>query len=125
MQQDIQELTAEQVRALIEHIYCRKYVGTIELKKLVDAQDKPYGYMLSLGLGCSDRPLQIAFDGTPAQFLKLLEKRLRQDHIADTEFSYGIKGYSASDMSNNPHDKSCSQANYTKVPNKFYSVNNN
>lgn len=113
MLQETQELTAEQVRSLIEHIYCKKYIGKLDLKPLTNLKGEVYGYWLSLGLGCDERPLQIAFDGTAREFLQRLEKRLRYDHIADTEFSYGVKGDRPEDININPKMKPCSSADYT------------
>lgn len=101
----MEELTEEQVRDLITKIYCVRYTGTIKLTTLKTASGDIFGYKVSLGLGCDEKPLQIAFDGTAEEFMKLLEKRLRNDQLAKTEYSYGMKGYSYDDISANPHLK--------------------
>lgn len=105
MLQEKTDLTENQVKELIERVYCCKYIGELKLTKLSD------GYLLSLGLGNPDRPLIFAMDGTPQQFLKALEKRLRQDHLIDTEYSYGMKGIKDEDI--------CVTPNMTKIHDKY------
>lgn len=81
----------ERVRQLIEWVYCRKYVGYLKVEQLKDFQRIPFGWKVSIGLHCDEKPLEIAFDGDEEQFLKLLEKRLRQDHLHTTDFYNGYK----------------------------------
>ena len=95
---------------MIECIYCRKYIGTIDLKQLIDHSDNIYGYRLILGMGCDQKPLEIAFDGDFNQFLKYLDKRLHEDHLADETYSYGMRGFFVDDVNFNPRDKELSTA---------------
>lgn len=85
------ELMEEQVRQLIERVYCRKYVGYLKATELKDCQGYHFGWKVSLGLYSDEKPLEIAFDGTDDEFLTLLEKRLRQDHLHTTDYYNGYK----------------------------------
>lgn len=101
----MEELTVEQVKELIEKVYCKKYIGYIKLTPLKNMFDNIFGYKLDLGMGCDDQPLQIAFDGTASEFMERLETRLRQDHLADETYSYGVRGFSYEDVAKNPRIK--------------------
>lgn len=58
-------------------------------------------------MNCDEKPLEIAFDGTAQQFMQLLEKRLRQDHLADETYSYGMKGFNYEEVTTNPKLNKC------------------
>lgn len=102
MLRETEELTEEVVRELIENTYCKRYIGQIRLKTLTAYDGTPTGYRVSMDLGNPERPLELAFDGNSEEFLTLLEKKLREKHLADDTYSYGLKGFTPEDVSVNP-----------------------
>lgn len=91
MLQETEELTEEQVRDLIENVYCCKYTGKIKITPLKSFSEKPVGYRISISLASTEYPLEIAFDGTPLECLSRLETILRRDHLHDISFYKGYK----------------------------------
>lgn len=84
-------LTEEQVRQLIERIYCYKYVGRIRITELHTAEGGLRGYLIDFGLNRDERPLSIAIDGTAEDCLKYLEKDLRQRRLHYDKYYFGEK----------------------------------
>lgn len=84
-----QELEAA-VLCIIEKAYEAKYIGKIKIKDILDCSGKNVGYKLILGLNNDERPLTMQIEGTPEQFLKYIEKELRNRHLHYTAF---YKGY--------------------------------
>lgn len=98
----MEELTAEQVEELINCVYKCKYIGKTKVTKLFNFSGDPYGYKVTIGLNNEDKPLELAFDGDAKEVLCLLEKKLRQSHLIDTSYSYGMKGESWEDIKELP-----------------------
>ena len=70
-------ITEEQVRDLIERIYCYKYVGKIKITELHTHRGHIRGYLFDFGLNRDERPLSIAIDGCPNEVMRYLEQDLR------------------------------------------------
>lgn len=85
--QDIEQA----IRDIIRELYCAEYNGRLEVKKW------SLGYTLTLGLNNPERPIYIMGEGTPEDFLKLIEKELRAKRLNYTEYFLGQKIYDNED----------------------------
>lgn len=84
---------------MFKKIYCAEYTGKIDVIPLYESftfpgdQPKVCGYTLRLGLNREERPLNIACDGTPEQFLKYVEKELHERNLVRTDYFTAIQFY--------------------------------
>ena len=83
----------KQILDIIEKRYERKYVGGIEVKKLLS------GYKLVLDLGNPDRRMiQISYDcKSEEDFLKYIEKELISRQLERVQFFRGVVKYPEDD----------------------------
>lgn len=79
------------VLTIIEEVYCKKYVGKIKIKEILDCNKKVIGYNLWLGLNNIERPLTIQKEGTQDEFLKYIRRNLSSRHLNDVFFYSGYQ----------------------------------
>lgn len=72
-------------------MYCAEYNGRLEVKQW------QLGYTLTLGLNNPERPIYIMGEGTPEDFLKLIEKELRAKRLNCTDYFIGQRLYDNED----------------------------
>lgn len=76
---------------LICKIYCKEYIGHIDVIETLTSENKHLGYMLKLGLNNKEKPFTISCEGNPEQFLNFVEKELRRSNFNGVDFFKGIK----------------------------------
>ncbi len=87
---------------LIKRIYCVEYCGYIEVKEVKDCTfcygccdsvvpQQTVAYELVLGLQSKDKPLRLAFSGTPEAFLRFIAKELKDRNLNKTQYFNGYK----------------------------------
>lgn len=81
----------EQVRQLIEQVYCLKYVGFLKVQELVNCKKEHFGWKVQIGLHWDEKPIELAFDGDENQFFKSLEKQLRKMHLHTSDYFNGYR----------------------------------
>ena len=60
-----------EILALIQKIYCAKYIGTLEVFRII-----PLGVIVRFGLNCNEKPIYIAAELPDDKFLKYMEKEM-------------------------------------------------
>ena len=65
--QDIDGNLKQKILELIERIYCKKYIGTLEVKHI-----KPIGVTVRFGLNNDEKPIYISAELDDISFLKCI-----------------------------------------------------
>lgn len=78
------------VRDIVRKVYCREYVGKLEVSELKDGNEV-IGYHLTLGLNNIDKPVTINIEGDKCTFLCGIEQELRKRHLHYSTYSFGYK----------------------------------
>lgn len=92
----------EQILKLIEKIYCKKYIGSLEVFR-----NNPGGIITRFGLRCYEKPLYISADLPDDKFLIYMEKELRSRRFDFTKYFLGYK----EDPYHCPTDRRCIKCN--------------
>lgn len=83
----------EEVKSIIEKLYCAKYRGTLRVEELKNSDGTVRGYIVRLGLNNHERPIFIAFEGDKKHFIKFLIEELKIKRLDVTKYFYGDKIY--------------------------------
>lgn len=86
--QDIDGNLKQKILELIERIYCKKYIGTLEVKHI-----KPIGVTVRFGLNNDEKPIYISAELDDISFLKYIEKELHSRHFDIVKYFLGYKEY--------------------------------
>lgn len=87
-----------EILALIQKIYCAKYIGTLEVYRII-----PLGVIVCFGLNCNEKPIYIAAELPDDKFLKYMEKEIRSRRFDFVKYFLGYKEYPY----NCPKDRRC------------------
>lgn len=87
-----------EILALIQKIYCAKYIGTLEVYRVI-----PIGVIVRFGLNCHEKPVYIAAELEDDKFLKYMEKEIRLRRFDFVKYFLGYKEYPY----NCPKDRRC------------------
>ena len=87
-----------EILALIQKIYCAKYIGTLEVYRII-----PLGVIVRFGLNCNEKPIYIAAELPDDKFLKYMEKEIRLRRFDFVKYFLGYKEYPY----NCPKDRRC------------------
>lgn len=89
--QDIEQAIAD----MITKIYCKKYQGLLRVTETFETfpgeEPEHLGYKLSLGLNKDEKPLTIAGQGSAEEFLRFIEKELRERRLDRIEYFTAIQ----------------------------------
>nr|DAN37437.1 MAG TPA: hypothetical protein [Crassvirales sp.] len=78
----------EEILSIIEKIYCKKYIGTLEIYRII-----PFGLIVRFGLNCNEKPIYIAAELSDDKFLKYMEKEIRSRRFDFVKYFIGYKEY--------------------------------
>lgn len=87
-----------EILALIQKIYCAKYIGTLEVYRSI-----PSGIIVRFGLNCNEKPIYIAAELPDDKFLIYMEKEIRSRRFDFVKYFLGYKEYPY----NCPKDRRC------------------
>ena len=73
-------------------LYCKKYIGLLKVDETF-SNNNHLGYRLSIGLNKQEQPLSIAYEGSDVEFIKFIEKELRQRDLSRVEYFTAIQIY--------------------------------
>lgn len=90
--QDIEQA----IRDLIKSLYCVEYQGVLRVYETT-YKFPGAGYRMDLGLNKDEKPLSIACDGTAEEFLKFIEKELKERSLVRTKYFTAIQLYDYED----------------------------
>ena len=86
------------LQAIIE-TYCKKYIGTLEVEKII-----PEGWIVRLGMNNDEKPIVISAELSDEKFLKFFIKELRDRNWNTIHWFLGYKLYPDNGC---PHDSRC------------------
>lgn len=78
---------------LIRTIYCKEYIGRLQVIELFNYDKEHLGYLLKLGLNKDEKPLTIAWEGAEDKYLVFLEKELKRLNLSHTKYFTAIQLY--------------------------------
>lgn len=85
------------IRDLIRTLYCVEYIGSLKVNETVSTfpgeLPEHIGYRVDIGLNKDEKPLSIAGDGTSDDFLKLVERELKERSLTRTKYFTAIQLY--------------------------------
>lgn len=93
----LQELE-QAIRDMLLSIYKKLYTGRLSVKETFytfpGSDPEHIGYVLKLGLNKDEKPLAIAYEcDTPEEFLKYIEKELKERSLTRTKYMTAIQIY--------------------------------
>lgn len=75
-----------EILALIQKIYCAKYIGTLEVYRSISS-----GIIVRFGLNCNEKPIYIAAELPDDKFLKYMEKEIRSRRFDFVKYFQDIR----------------------------------
>lgn len=86
------------IRDMLLAIYKKLYTGRLSVQetfyKFPGSEPEHVGYLLKLGLNKDEKPLAIAYEcATPEEFLKYIEKELKERSLTRTKYMTAIEIY--------------------------------
>ena len=95
--QDIEQA----IRDLIKSLYCVEYQGILKVYettyKFPGEEPEHVGYRVDIGLNKDEKPLSIAYSGTANDFIKFIEKELKERNLVRTKYFTAIQLYKYGD----------------------------
>lgn len=89
------------IRDLIKTLYCKEYQGVLKVyettSKFPGELPEHIGYKVDLGLNKDEKPLSIACDGSAEEFIKFIEKELKERSLDRTKYFTAIQLYDYKD----------------------------
>ena len=86
--QDIDGNLKQKILDLIERIYCKKYIGTLEVNHI-----NPIGVTVRFGLNNDEKPIYISAELSDDDFMIFIEKELHSRRLDIVKYFLGYKDY--------------------------------
>lgn len=85
------------IRDIIKCLYCKEYQGLLKVQETFyqfpGEPPEHLGYKVSIGLNKDEKPLSIAGEGTPEQFLEFITNELKARSLDRTRYFTAIQLY--------------------------------